>query len=618
MNGGTDLNESWEDESSKILLQPQLTKKLQLSRVKNYEVDHIDTSSNPLIIKRLQLMVITLINWISKAAEPSTRETCRNVLWKFAVDHDMIPNDLDKNGTTIFAEQLHKNILKYFQDKLGDISHFNIAIDHNISINCSQNFLNMGQSKYESDFQECECIGKGGFGSVHRVKNYVDGRYYAVKKVILKNDDSDSVNEALKEVQHLSILEHGGIVRYYHSWIDVVRVKRRKRSSTCRSSSECKIEEINTEEEEENELDNSFLSDDTLNHNTEPSFTSEDDTDVVFQDDDSLVSSRSSSGKGFFRQPENSQGSFTNFSSLDGSTINSNITKSDDTDKVDNEVVMDNENPYYITRSALFIQMELLTTNLEDLLLNKDFRTSVVRKSFNRKAIYTLISALSYIHDMGIIHRDIKSVNIFIKKTKDDWKIKLGDFGLSCQSYLQDHDEILYDKKCKNEVISNIRIYHTKGIGSVNYAPDEQMTSRTYGPEVDIFALGMVFYELLSDFSTRSECYNAFLQLRKTEKLPIEFCKKYPKKSKMIESMVCKDPLQRITAKELLEKMNQTVNVEAFHFILSENDTLKKHLQDLSNELMEEKNKNNELERKLKEMEKRIKLLEKSISSNKK
>uniref|UniRef100_A0A0N5BAT7 non-specific serine/threonine protein kinase n=1 Tax=Strongyloides papillosus TaxID=174720 RepID=A0A0N5BAT7_STREA len=613
MNGGEDLNNSWEDESSKILLQPQMNKNLQVSRVVDYEINHVDTSNNRLTIKRLQLMVITLINWISKAAEPSARETCKNVLWKFAVDHDMIPNDLDKNGTTIFAEQLHKNILKYFKDKLGDISHFNIAIDHNISVNCSQNFLNMGQSKYESDFQECECIGKGGFGSVHRVKNYVDGRYYAVKKVILKNDDNESVNEALKEVQHLSILEHGGIVRYYHSWIDVVRVKRRKRSSTCRSSSECRIEEISFDEENGNESDDSSMSDNTLNNNSGPSIASADGSDIVFQNNDSSISSSSSSGKGFFRErDDNSQESFTNFSSLDGSTINSSkVDSSNGSNKNESEVVVSNQDPYYITRSALFIQMELLTTNLEDLLLNNEFRSSVVRKSFNRKAIYTLISALSYIHDMGIIHRDIKSVNIFVKKTKDDWKIKLGDFGLSCQSYLQDHDEILYENRGKNEVISDIRIYHTKGIGSVNYAPDEQMTSRTYGPEVDIFALGMVFYELLSDFSTRSECYNAFMQLRKTGKLPIEFCKKYPKKSNMIESMVCKDPLQRMTAKELLEKLNQTVNVEAFHFVLSENDTLKKHLQDLSNELMEEKNKNNELERRLKEMEKKIKMLEK-------
>ncbi|KAJ1968337.1 hypothetical protein H4R34_006282, partial [Dimargaris verticillata] len=53
-----------------------------------------------------------------------------------------------------------------------------------------QRFWDNLSSRYFSDFLELEKLGKGGFGSVYRVKNRLDNKEYAVKKVVLVGKDN--------------------------------------------------------------------------------------------------------------------------------------------------------------------------------------------------------------------------------------------------------------------------------------------------------------------------------------------------------------------------------------------------------------------------------------------
>ena len=63
-------------------------------------------------------------------------------------------------------------------------------------------------------------IGKGAFGSVYRVKQRLDEREYAVKKVRLEKDLKSADNQRImREVRSFSILsDHPKIVRYYGTW----------------------------------------------------------------------------------------------------------------------------------------------------------------------------------------------------------------------------------------------------------------------------------------------------------------------------------------------------------------------------------------------------------------
>lgn len=69
-----------------------------------------------------------------------------------------------------------------------------------------------------SDFEELKHIGKGTFGEVIKVRNKLDGRVYAIKKIKLSPKFQKKV---LTEVKTLSRLYHKNVVRYYQAWIEV-------------------------------------------------------------------------------------------------------------------------------------------------------------------------------------------------------------------------------------------------------------------------------------------------------------------------------------------------------------------------------------------------------------
>jgi len=62
-------------------------------------------------------------------------------------------------------------------------------------------------SRYKSDFEEMEFLGRGGFGEVVKARNKLDGRYYAIKKVKLNPKDNMTNRKILREVTTLSRCE---------------------------------------------------------------------------------------------------------------------------------------------------------------------------------------------------------------------------------------------------------------------------------------------------------------------------------------------------------------------------------------------------------------------------
>ncbi len=86
-----------------------------------------------------------------------------------------------------------------------------------------------------------------------------------------------------------------------------------------------------------------------------------------------------------------------------------------------------------------------------------------------------IAAGVQYLHDHGIVHRDLKPGNIF----RDDGQVKLGDYGLS------------------KFISCSQRSGQTESIGTVHYMAPEVANGR-YGKEIDIYALGIILYEMLT------------------------------------------------------------------------------------------------------------------------
>ena len=153
-----------------------------------------------------------------------------------------------------------------------------------------------------------------------------------------------------------------------------------------------------------------------------------------------------------------------------------------------------------------------------------------------------ILRGICYIHNRqpySLIHRDIKPTNILLTNSK---VAKIADFGLS-KFYN-------YEKINSHQNLEQLNNEHetfelTTEVGTERYMAPEMMSKKKYDYKIDIYACGIMFYEM---FENKRHIPNTKMTWSKC-----------PKKIKtvIVENMLCQDPASRLSAINLLKLLDQ-------------------------------------------------------------
>lgn len=407
-------------------------------------------------------------------------------------------------------------------------------------------------SRYLRDFEEVGILGKGGFGVVYHVKNKLDGQSYAIKKVPISaarvqrirsrgqpeldellrelrsvsyrtSDDLSGMHADAVDISALARLEHPNIVRYYAGWIDWSHFQLRPASSRVLPQWSQSQAISGAENVESASLSRVITQSDP------------DDVAVVFEDSGAPKPTVLSTELANLKSSalyESAAGQSAISGSLGSRPESSVFSESTD------GLVM-TSGPFL----ALHIQMGMYPLTLADFIAPPEMSVNPLAHCFHLEPtldiLVAILDGVEYLHDQGIIHRDLKPANIFLAASNNPraaqgsvdlflcgacratghadpvkLSIRIGDFGLV--TAIAQPDSTIGDT--------------SKPVGTELYRPTSAGSTSRASPSLDVFAVGIIAFELLWNFHTRMERQDT-LQRLKSGEFPARFSERIGDKS---------------------------------------------------------------------------------------
>uniref|UniRef100_A0AAY4CI97 eIF-2-alpha kinase GCN2 n=1 Tax=Denticeps clupeoides TaxID=299321 RepID=A0AAY4CI97_9TELE len=395
-------------------------------------------------------------------------------------------------------------------------------------------------SRYYNEFEELQLLGKGAFGAVIKVQNKLDGCYYAVKRIQV-NPTSRQFRRIKGEVTLLSRLNHENIVRYYNAWIE-----RHEIPTTGVSSSDSSEPQSSPGRTPQHQFPHPRLNDLGLPDNIEdnappPALTSS----VEWSTSIERSSSAKCSGQDSSDEDDDEEGDVFCPSFLPSNSDS------------DSDVIFDIEDGSRDSFSNVSKWHCCYTQGVCNVPLQMEYcEKSTLRDTIDQglyldcsrlwRLFREILDGLAYIHEQGMIHRDLKPVNIFLDSQDH---VKIGDFGLATDHPANSGSGLIL----KPDPTGNL----TGMVGTALYvSPEVQGNTRaTYNQKVDLFSLGIILFEMsYRPMTTNSERINVLTHLRASVEFPDDFVQdEVAAQRQVIVWLLKHDPALRPTAVELLK-----------------------------------------------------------------
>ena len=184
-------------------------------------------------------------------------------------------------------------------------------------------------------------------------------------------------------------------------------------------------------------------------------------------------------------------------------------------------------------KGSIHLLTDRMKLSLSDVMMKNrlNLRQEMNYGSWKLRSMIEMAKGVKEMHDLNIIHRDLKTDNIMIGPSNKlkDVDVKLVDFGLSHQ--LNESGQV------------------TGMVGTPYYMAPEISKKQPYGKPVDVFALGIVFYLFLRNEDIR------LVYSQQHHRITLFIFDHIEKYQGLLQAMIKTNPSKRPTIEEVLEDL---------------------------------------------------------------